>query len=277
MGDSYVFGYGVEQDEMFTSRMGAMCPSLDVVNLGVSGYGTDQELLLLKNEGLSYEPDIVVLVMVDNDYENNLRPRVYVYYQKPLYVMRNDELVLTNHPVRAPNVLVRWAGRVARHSYLLNQINRALIGWRSRGKQRAAQDQAGSAGTGADRAPRAFPTSPAETITADIVSEFLGTAEAAGVKSMIVFVEGQSGRGRGMADYFAQRDVAFVQLDEVMPPGTYDQYRLQGDPHWNPAGHQLVARTVLDRLLASGWLSADACAAHDASDALNTPAPTRSP
>ncbi|MBC8500294.1 MAG: hypothetical protein ISS25_02670 [Nanoarchaeota archaeon] len=44
----------------------------EVINLGVSGYGTDQELLMLKKEGLKYNPDIVVLgFYMENDIPDN--------------------------------------------------------------------------------------------------------------------------------------------------------------------------------------------------------------
>jgi hypothetical protein len=48
LGDSYVWGYGVNQEEMFTEQLKRMRPEIEVVNLGVSGYSTDQELLLYR-------------------------------------------------------------------------------------------------------------------------------------------------------------------------------------------------------------------------------------
>lgn len=44
----------------------------EVVNLGYSGYGTAQEYLALKEFGISYQPDVVVLnFFADNDVANN--------------------------------------------------------------------------------------------------------------------------------------------------------------------------------------------------------------
>src|SRR5579885_2225491 len=45
LGDSYVWGYGAAQHELFTDPAVAG-DGVDLVNFGVSGYGTDQELLL---------------------------------------------------------------------------------------------------------------------------------------------------------------------------------------------------------------------------------------
>ena len=73
VGDSYVWGFGVEQEEVLTSRMQTLCPHLEVINLGVSGYSTDQEFLLYKERGVLFEPDVVVLVIAPNDFEGNGR------------------------------------------------------------------------------------------------------------------------------------------------------------------------------------------------------------
>jgi len=68
LGDSITFGSAVGDEETFCALMG---PRYDVVNLGVEGYGTDQELLKLEREGLACHPDVVVLnFTVANDIWN---------------------------------------------------------------------------------------------------------------------------------------------------------------------------------------------------------------
>ena len=48
-------------------------PRFEVLNLGVAGYGTAQELLTLREEALAYDPDLVLLaVYTGNDVRNNL-------------------------------------------------------------------------------------------------------------------------------------------------------------------------------------------------------------
>ena len=44
-GDSFVFGHGVEHDEVFTSLLAAKSPGTTIVNAGVFNYGPDQEFL----------------------------------------------------------------------------------------------------------------------------------------------------------------------------------------------------------------------------------------
>ena len=47
---------------------------IDVINLGVSGFGTGQELRMLQTRGLAYQPDLVILAFFPgNDVRNNSR------------------------------------------------------------------------------------------------------------------------------------------------------------------------------------------------------------
>src|SRR5579871_5622704 len=74
LGDSYVWGYGASQHEIFTDPRVAG-DRVDLVNFGVSGYGTDQELLFYRRLGTRFDVDEVALVFTPyNDVENNLEP-----------------------------------------------------------------------------------------------------------------------------------------------------------------------------------------------------------
>ena len=70
-----------------------------MINAGVSGYSTDQELLWYKNEGIKYETDLVILVIAGNDVGDNDRQLVNTIYYKPKFVIEEGQLVLTGYPV----------------------------------------------------------------------------------------------------------------------------------------------------------------------------------
>lgn len=104
LGDSYAWGYGVADDEVFSevleSQLATQPVRWDVINCGVSGYGTDQEYLFLQNEGFQYSPDIVVLAFfLCNDPTNNTSAIQY-FLHKPVF--RNTNLELANVPVPKP-------------------------------------------------------------------------------------------------------------------------------------------------------------------------------
>jgi len=73
VGDSFTFGEGVEDDrpfpsllqQRFDSRPGD--PSVHVINAGVSGYNTRDEVAYLESRWLAFDPDLVILVFYLND------------------------------------------------------------------------------------------------------------------------------------------------------------------------------------------------------------------
>lgn len=99
LGDSFLWGFGAKGSELFTSLM-ERSGDLEAVNLGISGYGTDQEYLLWKNLGHKWKPDDVVLLFnAGNDLWDNLSPVRY-NYQKPVFLLGEDgSLELSNTPV----------------------------------------------------------------------------------------------------------------------------------------------------------------------------------
>jgi hypothetical protein len=100
LGDSFVWGFDVEPEERFTEKLQAKIPEWEVLNLGVSGYGTDQEFLLLQQWYPLLNPDIVFLVYTEgsDDYDN-LRAINFGGYFKPFYHVQDDKITLKGVPV----------------------------------------------------------------------------------------------------------------------------------------------------------------------------------
>jgi lysophospholipase L1-like esterase len=76
LGDSFMEGYTVPLEQNFhrqlESRLRGSLPALEVINLGVSGYGTLQALLAYEMEGRRYAPDLVLLgFYLSNDLRDN--------------------------------------------------------------------------------------------------------------------------------------------------------------------------------------------------------------
>ena len=102
LGDSYAEAFQVQQEQAFWSvleRELGKCVAqsgkrIEVINFGVSGYGTAQELITLQRHVFDYKPDIVLLAFTTgNDIRNNskvLEPEKL----QPFYVFKNDKLLL---------------------------------------------------------------------------------------------------------------------------------------------------------------------------------------
>jgi len=104
LGDSYAWGYGVADDEVFPDvlerRLQRGHAHWEVLNTGVSGWGTDQEYLFLTREGFRYAPDLVVLAFfLGNDPDNNI---CSMQYALPKPYFGSVDMELLNVPVPPP-------------------------------------------------------------------------------------------------------------------------------------------------------------------------------
>lgn len=124
LGDSVTFGIDVADGETFSSLLDSWENGLEVVNLGVQGYGFDQELLKLEREGLSCSPDVVVLnVSLENDFADIAGP-TFLYdsrHPKPYFRVEAGRLVLHADHLRRSRV-ARAADSLRRNSHLIAWI-----------------------------------------------------------------------------------------------------------------------------------------------------------
>lgn len=101
IGDSYAEAFQVPMENAFWAVMQERlqgCQALagqkvEVINFGVSGYGTAQELITLRRHVWDYSPDIIILTMTtNNDVTDNSRS--LKKSDVPYFVYRDGNLVL---------------------------------------------------------------------------------------------------------------------------------------------------------------------------------------
>ena len=69
LGDSLIFGYGVEDDEAWPALLGQALPQLRVINLGLIGAGPEQYLRVYETFGRQLHPQVLVVgLFVGNDF-----------------------------------------------------------------------------------------------------------------------------------------------------------------------------------------------------------------
>jgi lysophospholipase L1-like esterase len=93
IGDSYVEAFSIPYEKtlshLLEERFIAEGYPVEVVGLGISDFGTAQELLLLEREGFRYDPDLVLLAFAHNDPANN-HPRLHRSTDRPYFSLAPD-------------------------------------------------------------------------------------------------------------------------------------------------------------------------------------------
>ena len=165
LGDSFTFGEDVSDDETYAHHLEQLLPNVEVLNLGVHGYGHDQMLALLTDVGVRYKPDVVLLGFVAADMSRNtLRFRDYA---KSWYTLNGDSLVRRGTPVATPEEILRWDWVRPRTIDLGSAIWERIQSARSR---RAAQ----------------------EAITSALLANIIGVTLSVGAQPLIVYLPDNS-------------------------------------------------------------------------------------
>lgn len=241
LGDSFTFGQEAEQRYIWPARLQArLAADWEVLNMAVHGYGTDQQLLMLQQEGVRYHPDVaVVAVFVENVYRNGLAFRDYA---KPLFVLREDKLVVTNVPVPTPEQIMNDARGARPWSYALHFLTRR---W---GRT-----------YGSDTLDPAQLDSYLLRLTRAILQEMLATTERCEARllvTVIPFDEFPPSRNieRSMAEWAGQSGVAFLNLRDPLERAEKETGEPMFHHHFTRAGHEVSASSVYQKLHELGWL-----------------------
>ena len=163
LGNSWTEALQVPVDKTYTADLendleahGCFAPKhVEVLNFGVAGYSTAQELLTLQKIVWNYHPDVVLLAFYPaRDIANNLRElnNAVNPEQSPYYVYRQDHLVLDDSfrslPVleKRQILLQSLRYRVEEQSRLLQAVGALRTVGRTRVAMLDAKQKANSAG-----------------------------------------------------------------------------------------------------------------------------------
>jgi hypothetical protein len=242
LGDSFAWGYGVEESERF-SQLLEKSLDVEVINAGVSGYSTDQELLWYRNEGIKYETDLVILVLAGNDVGDNDREIVSTIYYKPKFVLEEGQLVAKGYPVPKTSAQGRFIYSVSKRSalaYFLVQRYFDLLSLY--GKIKINSDHAISPGSGIGAKSEPF------KLTIALIDEMRRIAELRKAKFMIVATDRwwDSPSTETYNDFInILRTEGYLVLDiESMPGFIPEEMLIPNDGHWNQSGHEFVAEKI---------------------------------
>lgn len=97
-GDSFTFGVGVGDEDVWCHQFAAIDPRIEPINMGQIGYGTDQAYLWYRRDAVKIEHDIQILAFVAADFDR-MRYAEFMSYGKPVLAVERETLVVRNVPV----------------------------------------------------------------------------------------------------------------------------------------------------------------------------------
>lgn len=243
LGDSNGFGWGIPENQTFSALIRERMKNVEVVNLSLSGYGTDQEYLRFLKEGVAYKPDLVIVQVTPNDFEEIQHP-FFNQQPKPQFAVSDEGVLkLLNVPVKPvgakcqefydnslPLPFKDWLGW---HSYAYNFFNEKYYSL----KRKFAPSRS------AEPNPERF-SKKSVALFNRIILELKGTLDGLGAKGLVV----HASKDLSEHNYLANSSLPVLDLyPKFLSYTRADSAELfyKDGYHWNIEGNRIVAEELI--------------------------------
>lgn len=253
LGDSHTWGFGINDSQRYSEILEREL-GVEVINMGVAGYGTDQEYLTLMLEGARYKPDLVVVGFhAGSDLDDNSADTRYSY-PKPRFVLDDGKLTLTNVPVPRKedwerreflnDSFYRKIDRVS-HRYFLSYaffrgrlLNVGVVrGWLLRKeveKQLGLEQQEKMAITLALLKEMDYFV---DSINAELIVVIIPTRGQ-------VYADGSTYQNNILTEFGRKDGIKMIDLLHAFKERRDEGLYFTIDPHWNAAGNKAAAEEI---------------------------------
>lgn len=240
LGDSHAFGFGVAYEDTVAARLARRLEEahgvpVEVLDFGVPGYNSRQQLAVWRHHARKYRPDLVVLMPCNND-------------DQPALVAGERGWLRRGRDVVAPRedvALARIDGTPLVHSKLLVWL---AVLW-------ARATAPGSPLSGRDEGPWMPPVQPGpvpealRTSVYEPLAAIVAEARASGTGVVLAPFAAPMPWRRTFARLAGEHDLPVVELLGLFPevPGWHElvrEYGIGGDPHLGPRAHDRWARAL---------------------------------
>ena len=238
LGDSFTIGYEVAAAQAWPQRLENELEQIsslpvEVINAGVSGFGTAEEYAFLRAEGLRHGPDLVIVGVYANDYQDSARA--------DLFRVEGGRLLATGRSyvpgIRVASMLQTLPGfaGLAQSSHLYALLN-----------ERAAMFiKQHVLGAGTPRAATEPPDAGAVRLVAALLERIIDECGDRGVPVLLLDIASREGLDSLPVRQLHPRHrlhvvrTASLYANCCAPEGAF---RARGHGHWTPLGHAAAAR-----------------------------------
>lgn len=249
LGDSFVFGFGVKEEETFAARIESLLPRYESINLGVPGYGIDQIYLAYKEIGKQYKADYVFICVFAEDFWRASRRFADSGQAKPYFTLTTENLLeLHNVPVpqrfslnkgQFPELIEETRlGEILRHSRAYLLLKRAAV---HTAKNLRLIDP---------------DTSLEWKLGRVILKELASEIRSTGAIPVLVIIPPENwvstarktSLRRSLYRFAGDNRLDLIDLaaplHQLAQKGKTTDFYISGDWHWNSRGHEVAAREI---------------------------------
>ncbi len=270
LGDSFTYGIGVNDAQTFAARvektLNADHLSVEVMNAGCPGKGTDYELKLFQTVGYKFHPDLTVLCFFCNDFQDNQRGEYYNIGKqgelaaKPLNCNRGAIKAVLDH-LPGYSWLLSW-------SQAANLVKESGVRLLVRRAQKAGPQAEAGLVVAYQSGPNGYATRANKALTQIYVEHLNAAVKRAGGALMMFYIPiSQEVRAyrrtrtispdeRAIERIAADNGMVLWSLTPLLAhSGQPIAHLYYKEGHWTAAAHALAAnymsRVIADRLLQS--------------------------
>lgn len=109
-GDSFTFGYGVGDQDSWVAQLDRSAPRMEVVNMGLGGFGLDQAFLWYQRDGQHLPHNLHLFAFITENY-NRMGRDTFMGHGKPVLTARDGRLNVGNVPPPRPRAGARTTHR----------------------------------------------------------------------------------------------------------------------------------------------------------------------
>lgn len=250
LGDSHTLGLGVADDKTFCALLQKLLREKgvdgEVINMGVSGFGTAEELIQFRHVGKKHNPDMVILTYFQNDQTNNVT--------SDLFRLEKGELVESSGSYQ-PGTYIRdrlhsipFYSFFAQHSHLLafvrNFLSKAIVSRRIE-KNFTEEVDTDFIRTSANEQSR--------ELTQHILNLMIEEVTSSGMKLLIMNItHTRDDHYTNFPSDLELNDLTFVldttpYLKKAFERGETVFYEMDGHP--TEKGHEVLANAILENLV----------------------------
>lgn len=259
-GDSFTFGYGLEEENTLSSNLATLL-DVDAVNGGIWGAGPDVEYLLAERVGLSVDPDFLIVTLFPRNDLRDLAVTTWIEEHDQLVRITSDKFIDGEGFLRQDAVSRYYYTPVIRNShlakFLLDRISTLFISLRTsitpstNASDTYVYDDAGWDDRCLFAGECDGELEKAKQKASRIMTLFRSLSERAGIPLLLVMIpdEGQLNGNSPRQTLFhglaheSGLDVLDV-TDEFLNDGRPVADYFLPDGHWSPLGARIAAHAI---------------------------------